>query len=90
MLGGEGKPCLRHLESSIFLFLPNFVGAEFAYGWGREGGLRLGSGGRDGREFGEPGRFAAACRQQTQTRPPSASCPPSPPPPPAPSCRRGC
>jgi hypothetical protein len=29
-LGGDGERCLRHLESSIFLFLPNFVGAEFA------------------------------------------------------------
>lgn len=37
-MGGEGKQSLRHLESSIFLFLPNFVGAEFAGGWGREGG----------------------------------------------------
>lgn len=34
---GEGERCLRHLESSIFLFLPNFVGAEFADGRGREG-----------------------------------------------------
>lgn len=29
---GEGERCLQHLESSIFLFLPNFVGAEFADG----------------------------------------------------------
>lgn len=32
MGGGEEERCLRHLESSIFLFLPNFVGAEFADG----------------------------------------------------------
>lgn len=30
--GREGGRCWRHLESSIFLFLPNFVGAEFADG----------------------------------------------------------
>lgn len=30
--GGGGERCLRHLEASIFLFLPNFVGAEFADG----------------------------------------------------------
>ena len=81
---GEGKRCFRHLESSIFLFLPNSVGAEFADGWGKEGerqeGLRRGGGGRDEREFGEPSSVAAACRLQTQTRAPSASCPPSPPP----------
>lgn len=27
---------MQHLESSIFFFLPNFVGAEFADGCGRE------------------------------------------------------
>lgn len=31
LAGGAGR-CLRHLESSIFLSLPNFVGAEFADG----------------------------------------------------------